>query len=92
MVYRIDGNGFFRKQYVVSPDKVYSLLERCTDFGWYQLDLDVGMHQLTIPFDFSTVHVGKQLEKQRISDKWWDEMIEEAEKRDIPTSYVNRNP
>ena len=61
------------------PDKVHSLLERRVDLGWYQMDIDVGMHRLTIPFDFSTVKDGQRQEKWRIGDEWWEEMMEEAQ-------------
>ena len=36
IVRRIDDDGFFREQHIVSPEKVHGFLERKHDMGWYQ--------------------------------------------------------
>ena len=41
----------FQEEQVVLPDKVDGLLERRSDLAWHDLDIDVGMRKLTIPFD-----------------------------------------
>ena len=92
VVHRIDGLDFLTEQHVVSPDKVHGLLDRRDDLGWYQLNVDDGMIRLTLPFDFSTVQVGKRTERWRIGNTWRYDMIEEAGKRDVPTDDVDRKP
>ena len=92
VVHRIDGQGFFREQHVVSPDKVHGLLDRRFDLGWYQLDIDVGSQRLTMPFDFTSITTGNRTEKWRIADLWWNLMIEQADKVDVPTGDVDRAP
>ena len=69
-----------------------TLCRRIRLMGWYQLDVDVGMQRLTAPFDFASVVVGNRTEKWRIADTWWNLMIEQADKADVPTGDVDRHP
>ena len=92
IVRRLDDRGFFREQHIISPEKVHGFLERRDDLGWYQLDIDLGLDAMTEPFDFATVQSGSKVEKWRISNVHWREMMEEAEKRAVPTSDVDYVP
>ena len=80
-----DNCGYFREQHIVSPDKVHNLLERREDLGWYLLDVNVGMDRLTEPFDLLAVQVGPKVEKWRIGNAQWKEMMDEAEKHGVLT-------
>ena len=91
-MHRLDDEGFFREQQVVSPDKVHSFLERRADMGWYQLDVQVSKHKLSEPFDFVTVRVGSRTDKWRVSDELWDAMMSNARKHNIPTADVDFVP
>ena len=51
VMHRIDGEGFFREQHIVSPDKVRGFLKRKIDIGWYQLDINLKKNRLLEPLD-----------------------------------------
>ena len=92
IVHRLDSEGFFREQQVVSPDKVHGFLERRADMGWYQLDVRLSKDKLSEPFDFTTVRVGTRVDRWRVSDEQWDEMMNNARKHNIPTTDVDFVP
>ena len=84
VIHRIDGDGFFREQQIVSPDKVHGFLEKKIDMGWYQLDVNLKKHRLSEPFNFVSLPVTQmsdRLEKWRIDNKQWNPLIMRAYQR-----------
>ena len=67
-------------------------MERRDDLGWYQLDVNVAINKMSEPFDFATVRSGTKVEKWRIDNVHWREMMEEAAKCGVPTADVDRIP
>ena len=95
VIHRIDGDGFFREQQIISPDKVHGFLEKKIDMGWYQLDVNLKKHRLSEPFNFVSLPVTRmsdRLEKWRIDNKQWNPLIMRAHQKGVPTADIDYGP
>ena len=95
VIHRIDEEGFFREQQIISPEKVHNYLDRKLDMGWYQLDVNLKKHRLSDPFDFVALPVSQmsdRMEKWRISDHQWIPLIMKAHNKGVPTADIDFGP
>ena len=95
VIHRIDNEGYFWEQQIVSPEKVHGYLERKLDMGWYQLDVNLKKHRLSEHFDFVSMPVTKmsdRMEKWRIDSKQWIPLIMKAHQKGVPTADIDLGP